>query len=92
MEAMNARLSRRGLIRRAAAFAGGGTVLVAGLGPGSASAQAAKVAQGAAQYQKTPKGAAQCSTCGSFIAPASCKLVSGAISPSGWCALYSAKA
>jgi len=74
---MNLLLSRRNLIRRAAVVAGGGVM--------------AKVAPSAAQYQATPKGGAQCSGCTSFIAPGSCKMVSGAISPSGWCILFAAK-
>jgi hypothetical protein len=83
--------SRRGIIRRAAIIAGGGALTATGFGQGVASAQAAKVTQSAAQYQATPKAKAQCSGCTSFIAPGSCKLVSGAISPSGWCILFAAK-
>jgi hypothetical protein len=88
---MNLLLSRRNLIRRAAVVAGGGVVAAASVGFTSAGAQAAKVAPSAAQYQATPKGGAQCSGCTSFIAPGSCKMVSGAISRSGWCILFAAK-
>jgi hypothetical protein len=43
------------------------------------------------QYQQTPKGKQECSNCLQFIAPDSCKLVSGKINPKGWCLLYAAK-
>jgi hypothetical protein len=84
--------SRRDLIHRAAIVTGSSAIVVAGLSQGIASAQAAKVAQSAAQYQTTPKAKAQCSGCVSFIAPSACKVVAGTISPSGWCSLYNAKA
>ena len=92
MEKMRPTFSRRGMMRQAAAIVGGGAIVAAGLGQGFASAQGAKIAPAVAKYQTTPKGKAQCSTCSSFIAPGSCKVVSGEISPSGWCSLYSAKA
>ncbi len=91
MATMRNTFSRRGIIRRAAFITGGGAVAMAGFGAGFASAQAAKVAQTTAQYQATPKGTAQCSGCGSFIAPSACKLVAGTITPSGWCSLYNPK-
>ncbi len=92
MENMRTTFSRRGMIRRAAMITGGGAAIAVGFGQGFASAQAAKVPPSAAMYQTTPKGKAQCDNCASFIAPGSCKLVSGTISPSGWCSLYMAKA
>jgi hypothetical protein len=92
LEPLHTKFSRRGLIRGAAMITGGGMVVAVGLGQGAASAQDAKVAQSVAKYQSTPKAKAQCSNCGSFIAPSGCKLVSGSISPSGWCSLYNAKA
>ncbi len=55
---------------------------------GSALAENEKLAHDSAYYQATPNGSARCSTCALFVAPASCKVVSGAISPSGWCVLY----
>jgi hypothetical protein len=47
-----------------------------------------KFAQSIAGYQSKPMGSAQCSTCKSFEAPSSCKVVEGIIAPSGWCRLY----
>ncbi len=83
--------SRRGFVRQGAVLAGGGALAAAGLGRGLASAQGAKIAPTVAHYQDTPKGKAACDGCTSFIAPSACKVVSGAISPSGWCMLYAAK-
>jgi len=88
---MNFPVSRRNLIHRAAIVVGGGVIAAASVGLRPAQAQAAKVAPSAAEYQATPKGESKCSGCSSFIAPGSCKLVSGAISPSGWCILFAAK-
>jgi len=83
--------SRREAMRRAVIISAGGALAATLLDQGVALAQGAKVAQSAAQYQAAPKAGAQCSGCTSFIAPGSCKLVSGAISPSGWCILFAAK-
>jgi hypothetical protein len=82
------RMARRDFLFAAAV--GTGAVLGAGLVTSSASAQT-KRPQKAVSYQTTPNGHQSCSNCANFQAPASCKLVDGAISPSGWCALYAAK-
>ncbi len=56
-----------------------------------------KSPQNAVQYQDKPKGAAKCSGCKFFqpgktaTAKGACKVVAGAISPNGWCVVYSAK-
>ncbi len=50
-----------------------------------------KLAQDAVQYQLTPKDGAKCSTCVNFIAPNACQIVSGTISPDGWCIAYGPK-
>lgn len=52
----------------------------------------AKMAQNAVRYQNSPKDGKQCSGCNLFVAPNACKTVDGAISPSGWCALWVKKA
>jgi len=82
-------LSRRILFHRAASYAVGAAV-VAGLGANLGAAQA-KVAQNAVAYQDKPKGTQRCDGCSLFQAPNACKVVDGAISPQGWCSLYSAK-
>jgi hypothetical protein len=69
-------------------------LLAAGGAAGLASraqAQSAKAAPASVAYQTKPSNGQQCSGCSQFIAPAGCQLVSGTISPSGWCELYSPK-
>ena len=46
------------------------------------------VSQRAAAYQGTPKGLFSCAACTFFIRPHRCKVVSGEISPTGWCKLF----
>ena len=77
------RRKRRGLTRRA--------VLAAGLGLAASPARAeepVRVSQAEAQYQNTPKGMFSCANCTFFIKPRSCKVVTGDISPNGWCKLF----
>ena len=73
-------LTRRELI---AAALGLGAVL-----PARAEEPRAMVSQRAAAYQGTPKGLFSCAACTFFIRPHSCKVVSGEISPTGWCKLF----
>jgi hypothetical protein len=53
------------------------------------------LSQAAVHYQPTPHGAQHCSVCAYFIpgkdasGPGSCRLVAGAISPTGWCERFS---
>jgi hypothetical protein len=84
-------LSRRNLLRGAAMAAGGGALLGAGLAAGSVVAAPTKMSQKASGYQETPMGKARCDNCAQWQAPASCKLVDGAISPAGWCHVYAPK-
>ncbi len=56
-----------------------------------AGAQSAKAAPASVAYQTKPNGSSQCSNCVQFVAPNACKIVSGTISPSGWCELWSPK-
>jgi len=58
------------------------------LGSRSAAAQAARLTQDEARYQPEPHGIATCGNCTSFIAPSSCKTVTGTVSSHGWCKLY----
>ena len=44
--------------------------------------------QAAARYQDHPKGNEICASCPYFVAPKSCVLVEGEISPTGWCPIY----
>jgi hypothetical protein len=81
--------SRRRILRRAAIIAGGGAVLSTGLAIPAAAAT--KMAQKAVGYQDTPMGKSRCDNCVQWQPPAACKLVDGAISPSGWCHIYAPK-
>jgi hypothetical protein len=73
-------LTRRELITAALGL---GTVV-----PARAEGRQAKLSQIAAGYQTTPKGLFSCAACTFFIRPHSCKVVSGDISPTGWCKLF----
>jgi len=68
-------------------LAAGGTAGIAS----RARAQSAKATPASVAYQTKPSNGQQCSGCAQFIAPSGCQLVSGTISPSGWCELYSPK-
>ena len=68
-------------------------LITAGLGLGAAvraraEEQPAKLSKSAAAYQDTPKGMFSCAACTLFVKPRSCKVVSGDISPAGWCKLF----
>ncbi len=61
-----------------------------GLGLSAASAQQ-KVSKQSVNYQDEPNGAMKCSDCQQFIAPGSCKIVAGDISPNGYCVEWTKK-
>jgi hypothetical protein len=62
------------------------------LAPRPAGAQA-QVDKATVQYQEKPnKDGHQCSGCSNFVAPGSCKVVKGTISPHGWCSIWTPKA
>ncbi len=82
--------SRRNILRGTGVLAGGAVLAASGLLAGSAIAAPSKMTQKVAGYQDKPMGKAQCDGCTLWLKPASCKLVEGPISPSGWCNLYSA--
>jgi hypothetical protein len=74
-----------GVSRRTVLFAAAGAAPLLALT--SREAQA-KLAPTAVKYQTTPKDGHQCDGCVQFVAPNSCKLVDGEISPTGWCLLW----
>lgn len=82
---IRSRRSRRELLGGLALAAGGAAVLGAVLAPGVA---AAKVSQKDVGYKPTPKGASRCDNCLQWQPPNACKVVSGVISPQGWCSIY----
>jgi hypothetical protein len=42
-------------------------------------------------YQDKPHGDQECDKCMQFVAPDSCKVVDGKISPKGWCIAFTKK-
>jgi hypothetical protein len=83
-------MSRRRLLQVLSGLVSYGFVGLGLLGGRGADAQA-KASPQQVKYQQTPKGQQECSNCLQFIAPDSCKLVSGKINPKGWCLLYAPK-
>src|SRR5271169_5157034 len=67
-----------------------GAAIILGLRPKLATAQG-KMEQKAVQYQDKPKGSQQCDKCSLFQPPSACKSVEGAVSPQGWCAIFTPK-
>jgi hypothetical protein len=82
------RVSRRDFL--STAVVGGAAIAAAGAFA-SPARSASKMSQKAVSYQPMPKGNRQCANCLNFEAPASCKLVDGTISASGWCTIYITK-
>jgi hypothetical protein len=80
--------SRRQFFAGMAILAGGATALATMTTPSPA---AAKVGPADVGYQTAPKGTARCDNCLQWQGPASCKVVSGAISPHGWCSIWAHK-
>src|SRR5580692_8619387 len=83
--------SRRTFIGRASLAIGLATFVGGGIAPLRASAVPVKLPQGEIGYQPAPKGKARCELCVNWQAPNACKLVAGAISPTGWCGLFAAR-
>lgn len=83
---------RRRISRRAAlagtAFALGAATAAAVAPPAAAQE---KISQADAKYQRTPNGKDHCALCTNFQPPNACKFVQGAVVPTGWCQLFTAK-
>lgn len=47
-----------------------------------------KISKGAVAYQDHPEGDKRCGKCLQFVAPDSCKMVNGPISPQGFCRIF----
>jgi hypothetical protein len=75
-------LSRRSLLRGAAAAAG-----ILGATSNLVEAQP-KISKVAVNYQDHPDGDKRCDKCAQFQPPAACKMVEGAISPQGSCRIF----
>ena len=78
--------SRRGVLKTGLAVLTGGLVVAT-----AARAQDQKVAPSLVQYQAKPKDGQKCSACVQWAPPNACLIVSGNISPEGWCAAYAPK-
>lgn len=50
---------------------------------------AAKLKKKTVNYKDEPEGDNNCANCKHFVADNACKKVDGAISPNGWCSLWS---
>jgi hypothetical protein len=81
-EKESAILSRRSLLRGAAAVAG-----ILGVTSNLAEAQP-KISKVAVNYQDHPDGDKRCDKCAQFQPPDACKMVEGAISPQGSCRIF----
>ena len=77
-------LSRRRFLGHAALGS-----LSAAVASRAAPASAQQLAQAQVAYQDQPNEGKRCELCIHFSKPNGCKLVSGPISPQGWCRLYS---
>jgi hypothetical protein len=76
-------LSRRRLLQRTAL--GAAAVIAA---QAKEAAAVIKISKAAVAYQDHPNGDRQCSKCAQFQPPGSCKMVDGAISPQGFCRIF----
>lgn len=77
------KLSRRSVLKQAVLLAGAG-LTASVLASRTAYAQQ-KASKAAMKYQDKPEGDKKCSDCLQFVAPDSCKVVEGTISPNGYC-------
>jgi hypothetical protein len=77
-----AMLSRRSLLRGAAATAG-----ILGVTSNLAEVQP-KISKVAVNYQDHPDGDKRCDKCAQFQPPDACKMVEGTISPQGSCRIF----
>jgi hypothetical protein len=83
---MTHEMSRRDVLRWTPAAAA--VIAVASLTrPPQARAQQ-KVTKATVQYRDSPKAGHECSGCSNFVGPNACKVVSGTISPHGWCSIW----
>jgi len=71
---------RRSLLKRL-----GMAITLLGLDASPASARSSKAA---AAYRDSPKGGQSCANCSWYSSGGRCEVVSGKVSPRGWCALW----
>ncbi len=76
--------------RRLLAAASAGLLMLRVRASARAQEKQEKLSQPEADYQDAPKNEQQCSECTKFQPPKGCSVVTGDISPRGWCKLYEA--
>ena len=86
----NRKLSRRSVLKGAALLAG--AALTASMTPGKEALAQQKASKTAMKYQDKPNADQQCGNCQQFVAPNSCKVVEGDVSPTGYCVAWVKKA
>ena len=74
--------------RGAYVLGGAAIVTCAALTAQTAAAGAGKVSQAQAGYKATTKSASRCDACAHFEPPSTCKIVDGAVTPSGSCNFF----
>ncbi|HJU19833.1 MAG TPA: hypothetical protein VJ770_25550 [Stellaceae bacterium] len=77
------------LPRRAVLQAAVGVAAILGAAADAAAAPI-KVSKASVAYQDQPDGSRRCGICAHFAPPGSCRLVQGAVSPQGYCRLFTA--
>ena len=82
--------TRRGLLKASTGI-GLGAVAI-GLAVTTTARAQEKLAPELAQYQDKPKDGNKCAGCVNFQPPDACTIVSGKISPEGWCVAFAPKA
>ena len=80
------KLSRRSVLKQAVLLAGAG--LTASVLPSRTAYAQQKASKAAMKYQDKPEGDKKCSNCLQFVAPDSCKVVEGTVSPNGYCLAF----
>jgi hypothetical protein len=78
-----------GLLRRALVRAGISGLTAAAVAVARPAGAQPKASKAAAGYQSMPQGGLSCAVCTLFRPPARCVVVSGVISPHGWCKFFS---
>jgi hypothetical protein len=81
----DSRLSRRSLLKSVVVVTG---AACAGLITRREALAQGKASKEAMKYQDHPNGDKKCSECMQFVAPNSCKVVEGTISPNGYCIAF----
>jgi hypothetical protein len=83
-----AALTRRSIVQAAIGVVGAAAAIAADRGPAVA---APTISKAAVAYQDQPEGDKECDKCVQFVAPSSCKVVEGTISPHGCCRIFMAR-